>query len=141
MARKTIQPPPEIPIVDDLEKCEKEVIDALLNIPHGGSCRLLINSGGGSVYAGLGIATTLEMRQIKATAGRFGGLLFFGPASFFLMPGTPDRASRFVSFPPNAVVERRTLSLAWRDGMGQGVQTHRRSLRPMGLRSNGTESE
>ncbi len=59
---------PEIAIVDDLEKCEKEVLEALLHLPNGSPCRLVINSGGGSVYAGLGMATVIEMKHLKATA-------------------------------------------------------------------------
>lgn len=59
---------PEIALVDDLEKCEKEVIEALLAIPDGGACRIVINSGGGSVYAGLGIATLIQSKRLEATA-------------------------------------------------------------------------
>lgn len=57
----------EIAVVDDLEKYEKDVLEALMALPDRSACRLIINSGGGSVYAGLGIATLIEMKQLRAT--------------------------------------------------------------------------
>jgi ATP-dependent protease ClpP protease subunit len=68
MSARTKSRIPEIAIVDDLEKCEKEVLEALLAIPDGGACRIVINSGGGSVYAGLGIATLIRLKRLEATA-------------------------------------------------------------------------
>lgn len=68
MSVRTKSRMPEIALVDDLEKCEKEVLDALLAIPDGGACRIVINSGGGSVYAGLGIATLIRLKRLEATA-------------------------------------------------------------------------
>ncbi len=67
MSRRSDSKVLEIALVDDLEKCEKDVLDALAGLPDGAECRILINSGGGSVYAGLGIATTIEMKKIRAT--------------------------------------------------------------------------
>ncbi len=57
----------EIVLLDEIEKCEKDIMEALTQIPAGGRVRMLINSGGGSVYAGLGIATAIEMKKIHAT--------------------------------------------------------------------------
>lgn len=68
MARRTDKKSTDIVIVDDLEKCEKDVLDALVQIPDGSACRFIINSGGGSVYSGLGISTLIEMKRLKATA-------------------------------------------------------------------------
>ncbi len=59
---------PEIAMIDDLEKCEKDVLEALLHLPDKSRCRIIINSGGGSVYAGLGIATLIGMKRLDATA-------------------------------------------------------------------------
>lgn len=65
MAKTTI---PTITLLDDVEKCEKEVIEALMAIPDGKSARIIINSGGGSVYAALGISTIIRMKNIQAEA-------------------------------------------------------------------------
>jgi len=60
--------PPIVTILDDVEKCEKDVIESLLAIPDGRSVRVIINSGGGSVYASLAIATVIKMKQLRAEA-------------------------------------------------------------------------
>lgn len=57
-----------ITLLDDVEKCEKEVIDALLALPMGKSVQMVINSGGGSVYASLAITTVMRMRQLETEA-------------------------------------------------------------------------
>lgn len=63
MSVKTI---PTITLLDDVEKCEKEVTEALLAIPDKKPVKIIINSGGGSVYASLGIATVIKMKQLQA---------------------------------------------------------------------------
>lgn len=59
---------PVITLLDEVEKCEKDVVEALLALPDGRSCRIVINSGGGSVYSSLGIATVIKMKQLNAEA-------------------------------------------------------------------------
>jgi ATP-dependent protease ClpP protease subunit len=68
MSRHNEKKIPQIVIVDDLEKCEKDVLEALAQMPDRSACRFIINSGGGSVYAGLGMSTLIEMKHLKATA-------------------------------------------------------------------------
>lgn len=68
MARRIEKKTPDIVIVDDLEKCEKDVLEALAQMPDHSACRFIINSGGGSVYAGMGISTLIEMKHLRATA-------------------------------------------------------------------------
>lgn len=57
-----------ITLLDDVEKCEKDIVEALLEIPDGKPVRIVINSGGGSVYASLGIATVLRMKKLQSEA-------------------------------------------------------------------------
>ncbi len=59
---------PIITLVDDVEKCEKEILDSLFALADKRSCKIVINSGGGSVYASLGIATVIKMKQLAAEA-------------------------------------------------------------------------
>lgn len=65
---KVLNPSPIISIIDDVEKCEKEAVDALLALPDKRSCKVVINSGGGSVYAALAIATVIKLKQLAAEA-------------------------------------------------------------------------
>lgn len=44
------------------------MLDSLLTLRDGAKVRLVINSGGGSVIAGLGIATLIEWKRLQATA-------------------------------------------------------------------------
>lgn len=55
-------------LVEDVERSEKDVIAQLLALPDGASCTIVINSGGGSVYAGLGIGTVIRAKNLKAHA-------------------------------------------------------------------------
>lgn len=57
-----------VTLLDDVEKCEKEVVESLMAIPDGRSVRIMINSGGGSVYASLGMATVLKMKRLQSEA-------------------------------------------------------------------------
>jgi ATP-dependent Clp protease, protease subunit len=58
--------PKTFTILDEVEKCEKDLVEGLLALPSRRPCRIIINSGGGSVYASLAIATVMKMRQIQA---------------------------------------------------------------------------
>jgi len=60
--------PKTITILDEVEKCEKEVVEALLSVPDKRPVRFLINSSGGSVYASMAICTVLKMKQLQAEA-------------------------------------------------------------------------
>lgn len=63
------QPAPKvITLLDDVEKCEKEVVESLLALPDKRNVQVIINSGGGSVYASLGIATVMRMKKFSAEA-------------------------------------------------------------------------
>lgn len=66
MAQRPVQSAPHrtITIVEEVEKCEKDALEALLSTPEGGSATIIINSGGGSVYASLGIATMIRARRL-----------------------------------------------------------------------------
>ncbi|MDX2177835.1 MAG: ATP-dependent Clp protease proteolytic subunit [Candidatus Sumerlaeia bacterium] len=55
-------------LLEDVEKCEKEVIEALMGFPVGGEATIVINSGGGSVYAGLAIGTVVRHRRMHCHA-------------------------------------------------------------------------
>lgn len=58
----------QVLLLEDVEKCEKEVVEALLARPDGGHATILINSGGGSVYAGLGIGTVIRHKRLHCHA-------------------------------------------------------------------------
>lgn len=66
MARQT--QPTQITLLEDMEKCEKEVVERLLQVPDQRHVQLFINSGGGSVYASLGITTVMRMKRLQAEA-------------------------------------------------------------------------
>lgn len=66
MARKPS--PPVITILEDVERCEKDALETIFAQPEGGEIKVVINSGGGSVYAAMGMATAIRMRRLKATA-------------------------------------------------------------------------
>lgn len=57
-----------ITLLDEVEKCEKEVVEALLALPDKKHVQVIINSGGGSVYASMGIATVMKMKQFQTEA-------------------------------------------------------------------------
>lgn len=51
-----------------MEKCEKEVVEGILALPPRKAVQIVINSGGGSVYASLAIRTAMAMRNVQAEA-------------------------------------------------------------------------
>jgi ATP-dependent protease ClpP protease subunit len=66
MARQS--EPKTVTLLDEIEKCEKEVVDSLTALPDKKTVRFLINSGGGSVYASLAIATVMKLKQLHGEA-------------------------------------------------------------------------
>ena len=61
------EPTPEIAIVGDLGDCEKEVSQALLEVPVGGECTLIFNCPGGSAYSAVSLLTLISARKLNAT--------------------------------------------------------------------------
>ncbi len=68
MARKTRTQPVEIAVVGEVDDWQKEVMDALLEVPHGGKCVLYIDSSGGNVYGALAVLALIKYRRLDATA-------------------------------------------------------------------------
>ena len=68
MAKKARTQPKEIPVVGDVEDWEKDVLEALLEVPIGGECVFYIDSEGGSVYGALAVLAMVRHREIQATA-------------------------------------------------------------------------
>ncbi|HEX4130619.1 MAG TPA: ATP-dependent Clp protease proteolytic subunit [Pirellulales bacterium] len=66
-----MQPPsaalPEIALVGDLSDHEADLTAKLLEVPHGGSCMLYIDSPGGSPYSGLSLMSIMLLRGVQAT--------------------------------------------------------------------------
>ncbi|MGL4463179.1 MAG: ATP-dependent Clp protease proteolytic subunit [Planctomycetia bacterium] len=63
------EPPAEIAIVGELfEETEQDVIQSLLDVDFDGEVTLYIDSGGGSVYTAMAVATLIRYRRLKATA-------------------------------------------------------------------------
>lgn len=60
--------PPEIAVVGDLSDCEKDVTQALLEVPAGGECTLFFNCPGGSAYSAVSLLSLIATRQLDATA-------------------------------------------------------------------------
>lgn len=59
--------PAEIAIVGDLSECEKDVSQALLEVPIGGECTLFFNCPGGSAYSAVSLLSIISSRQLNAT--------------------------------------------------------------------------
>jgi ATP-dependent protease ClpP protease subunit len=62
------KPPPEIPVIGEVDDWEAEVVKALLDIPAGGECVFYINSPGGNPYGALAALTLMRHRRIEGTA-------------------------------------------------------------------------
>ena len=59
----------EVPIIGELfEEQETDIIKSLLEIPIGEEVTFYIDSGGGSVYSAISIASLMRYREIKGTA-------------------------------------------------------------------------
>ncbi len=59
--------PWEICIAGELNEKSGELIDALVQVPWGSRGIIWFDSGGGSAYAGLAMATVIRLRGLKAT--------------------------------------------------------------------------
>jgi ATP-dependent protease ClpP protease subunit len=68
MARKGRTQPVEIAVVGEVDDWQKEVMDALLEVPHGGKCVFYIDSSGGSPYGALAVMSLVKHRRLDATA-------------------------------------------------------------------------
>ncbi len=55
-------------LLEDVEKCERELVEACLAAPEGSDLQLVINSGGGNVYSALAIASAIELRRLRVRA-------------------------------------------------------------------------
>lgn len=55
-------------MVGEVDDWEKDVVEALLEQPSGGSCTFYIDSAGGSVYGALAVVTLMRHRKIDGTA-------------------------------------------------------------------------
>jgi ATP-dependent protease ClpP protease subunit len=60
--------PVEIAVVGEVDDWQKEVMDALLEVPIGGQCVFYIDSSGGSMYGALAVLGLLKHRRLQATA-------------------------------------------------------------------------
>ncbi len=56
----------EIPVIGDLDECERDVITKLLEFKDGAACTLYIDSGGGRVYSALAIMSLIMLKEIRA---------------------------------------------------------------------------
>lgn len=68
MAQAKSPAPTVLTLLDDVEKCEKELVEAILAVPPRRPVQIVINSGGGSVYASLGVTTAMRLRELTAEA-------------------------------------------------------------------------
>lgn len=62
------EPPWEIAIAGDLSERQAELIAKFTEVPAKSKGLIYFDSGGGSVYAGLALATLIRCRELKATA-------------------------------------------------------------------------
>src|ERR1700692_4605897 len=59
--------PIEISLVGEVDDWENDVIKELLSLKPGRPCVFYIDSGGGSVYGALAVATLMRQRQLSCT--------------------------------------------------------------------------
>jgi ATP-dependent Clp protease protease subunit len=59
---------PDIPLIGEVDEWEEDVIKAILELPRGSECALYIDSGGGSVYGALAVATLIRHRRLRCSA-------------------------------------------------------------------------
>jgi ATP-dependent Clp protease protease subunit len=58
----------EIPLIGEVDDWEEDVVKCLLELSKGSECVLYLDSGGGSVYGALAVATLIRQRRLQATA-------------------------------------------------------------------------
>ena len=58
----------EFAVIGDVDDWEKDVVEALLEVPEGGECVFYIDSAGGSVFGTLAVVTLMRRRDLKGTA-------------------------------------------------------------------------
>lgn len=64
---ETQQPGPwEVVLAGDLSEKGSELLEKLVEVPYGSEGYIFFDTGGGSVYAGLALATTIRLRGLKA---------------------------------------------------------------------------
>src|SRR3984957_12898548 len=68
MPRKARRQPVEIAVVGEVDDWQKDVMDALLEVPSGGEVVFYIDSSGGSIYGALAVLALMKHRKLKATA-------------------------------------------------------------------------
>src|ERR1700722_734356 len=68
MPRKARRQPVEIAVVGEVDDWQKDVMDALLEVPSGGEVVFYIDSSGGSIYGALAVMALMKHRKLKATA-------------------------------------------------------------------------
>jgi ATP-dependent Clp protease protease subunit len=59
--------PIEIPLIGDVDDWENDVVKQLLDAKPKRECVFYIDSGGGSVYGALAVATVIRLRQLACT--------------------------------------------------------------------------
>jgi ATP-dependent protease ClpP protease subunit len=67
MPKSKKEPPPEIPLIGEVDDWEQDVIKALLDVAPGGECVLYLDSMGGSVYGAIAVTTLIRQRQLRCT--------------------------------------------------------------------------
>jgi ATP-dependent protease ClpP protease subunit len=68
MSRKARSQPRDIAVVGEVDDWQKEVMEALLEVPRGGPCVFYIDSSGGSMYGALAVLALMRHRELQATA-------------------------------------------------------------------------
>ncbi len=58
----------EIAIVGELDDCQADVVERLLELDEGAECTLFIDSGGGRVYSALAIMSLIQLKGLRARA-------------------------------------------------------------------------
>jgi ATP-dependent Clp protease, protease subunit len=59
--------PTDIPLIGEVDDWEEDVVKLLLEARPGSECVLYIDSGGGSVYSALAVATLMRQRKLQCS--------------------------------------------------------------------------
>ena len=106
MAKKSRTQPKEIPIVGDVEDWEKDVLEALLEVPIGGECVLYIDSEGGSVYGALAVLAMIRHPRDRGDGHRPGRVFVRDAAGLRGVQEADRDAAERLPVPPHALAER-----------------------------------